>query len=174
MIADADIIVAGAGPAGAATAALLAARGRDVLVLDRTAFPREKACAEYLSPGVADALERLGALELVRERPLARPPGITMYGRKETFLVSYDGPRTALGVARPLLDSALLDRARAAGARIREHAHVIGAVVEEGRVVGVRVRSDGREELLRARLTVGADGLRSAVARSLRLDQPLR
>ena len=171
---DAEVIVVGAGPAGAATAALLAAGGRDVLVLDKMAFPREKACAEYLSPGVADVLERLGALELVRERPLASPPGIEMHHGDETFVVAYDGPRTALGIARPFLDAVLLDHARAAGARIRERAHVLGVLVEDGRVVGVRARGDEREEALRARLVVGADGLRSAVVRSLGLDVPVR
>ena len=170
----ADVIVVGAGPAGAATAAVLAAEGRDVLVLDKMAFPREKACAEYLSPGVSDALQRLGALELVRERPLASPPGIAITRRGESFLVSYEGGRTALGVARPLLDGVLLERARDAGARTRERAQVLGVVVEDGRAVGVRVRSDGRDELLRARLVVGADGLRSTVARSLGLDAPSR
>ena len=59
---DAEVIVAGGGPAGAATAARLAGEGVDVLVLDRASFPREKACAEFLSPGAVAALDRLGVL----------------------------------------------------------------------------------------------------------------
>lgn len=170
--AAADVVVVGGGPAGAATAARLAARGRDVLVLDKRRFPREKACAEYFSPGAVDALERLGALDAVHAHASTRPPGIRLVSARESFLVSYDRP--ALGVARPLLDAALLAGARAAGARVLEGAQVLGALVEDGRAAGVRARVDGEEVLARARLVVGADGLRSAVARSLALERPAR
>jgi flavin-dependent dehydrogenase len=171
---DAEVLVVGAGPAGTVTAALLAAAGRDVLVLDKAAFPREKPCAEYLSPGVVDVLEQVGALERVYAQPLARPVGIRIHRGDETFLVSYDeGRRRALAVARPLLDAALLNHARAAGARFRR-AQVTGALVEDGRVVGARLRGDGGRGRLRARVVVGADGLHSTIARSLGLDRPAR
>lgn len=171
---DAEVLVVGAGPAGTVTAALLADAGRDVLVLDKAVFPREKPCAEYLSPGVVDALERVGALQSVCAQPLARPVGIRIHRRDETFLVSYDeGRRRALAVARPLLDAALLNHARAAGARFHR-AQATGALVEDGRVVGARIRGDGTPGRLRARLVVGADGLHSAIARSLELDRPAR
>ena len=55
-----DAVVVGAGPAGSTTAAHLASRGHDVLLIDRARFPREKVCAEYISPGGAAILERLG------------------------------------------------------------------------------------------------------------------
>ena len=57
-----EVVVVGGGPAGSATAALLASAGRDVLLVDRTRFPRPKACAEYLSPGAVAILGRLGVL----------------------------------------------------------------------------------------------------------------
>src|SRR5207248_11673264 len=60
-----DVIVVGAGPAGCASASLLADRGRRVLLLDAARFPRAKACAEYISPGGAAILERLGALQAI-------------------------------------------------------------------------------------------------------------
>ena len=70
---DAEVIVAGGGPAGAATATWLANEGIHVLVLDRAAFPRDKACAEFLSPGAVAALEQLGVLE--DAEPLERRDG---------------------------------------------------------------------------------------------------
>jgi len=57
-----DAIVVGGGPAGSATALLLARAGASVLLLDRARFPRHKACSEYLSPATTPILERLGVL----------------------------------------------------------------------------------------------------------------
>ena len=61
----ADVVVVGAGPAGAATAILLAERGHAVTLLDKAAFPRPKICGEYLSPEAARVLDRLGVLKAV-------------------------------------------------------------------------------------------------------------
>ena len=62
---DADVIVAGAGPAGAYVAHALARGGADVVLLDRARFPRDKPCSEYLSPEAARLLDAMGALEAV-------------------------------------------------------------------------------------------------------------
>lgn len=175
---DAEVLVVGGGPAGAATAALLAQRGHDVLVLERATFPREKPCAEYLSPGVVDALERLGALtDLLAMQP-ARPLGMRVGTERASFLVSYeaagDGARSGLGVPRPLFDQVLLDHARTCGACVQERSRVRGAILDSGRVAGVRVSDQAGRKELRARFVVAADGLHSTVARSLGLDLPLR
>jgi len=84
-----DVIVVGAGPAGAATAIFLAERGLDVLVLDRAVFPRPKLCGEYLSPEAARLLDRLGvlkALDVAGAVPLGgmritAPDGTVVVGR---------------------------------------------------------------------------------------------
>ncbi len=60
-----DVVVVGAGPAGAATAILLAERGWSVALLDKAGFPRPKICGEYLSPEAARILDRLGVLKTV-------------------------------------------------------------------------------------------------------------
>jgi geranylgeranyl reductase family protein len=178
---DTDVLVVGGGPAGAATAAFLAERGVDVLIVDKARFPREKPCAEYLSPGVVDVLCRLGALERIRAADAAWPVGMRICAGREGFFLSYNlsyngasTPRSALGITRPIFDLALLDHARARGARVREGVRVIGATVEAGRVVGVRAVSQSGEERLRARVVVAADGVHSAVTRSLALDRPVR
>ncbi|HLH23638.1 MAG TPA: NAD(P)/FAD-dependent oxidoreductase [Chloroflexota bacterium] len=174
---DADVLVVGGGPAGSATAARLAARGHDVLVLEKAAFPREKPCAEYLSPGVTDALRRLGALDAVLAAGPARLGGMRLVTAGAAWPMTYpddDGPRRALGIPRPVFDAALLDHARARGARVRERATVLGALVEAEQVVGVQARVNGERMCLRARCVVAADGLHSAVTRSLGLDVPAR
>ena len=62
-----DAIVVGAGPAGSTAAALLAREGLRVILLDKSATPPLKVCGEYLSPGCLRILDRIGALQLVRE-----------------------------------------------------------------------------------------------------------
>jgi flavin-dependent dehydrogenase len=166
---DAEVVVAGGGPAGAATAARLAAAGVDVLVLERAAFPREKACAEFLSPGAVAALERLGLRDRV-DGYGAWLEGMRIVAPAASFTLRYEDGRRALGIPRPVLDAIVLDGARAAGARVRERAQVTAALVERGRVCGVRVRGEGgREESVSSRVVVGADGARSRVAASLGL-----
>ena len=165
-----DVIVVGAGPAGSATARLLAKAGARVLLLDRARFPREKPCSEYLSPESTRVLERLGAevLDAVAAAAPARltgmkvvaPSGTGVVGRFDTF--SFALPRTTF-------DSVLRDAAEAAGAEVRESVKVEELVYEGGAVGGVvaRATGNGKRETIRARVVVGADGLRSVVARRL-------
>ena len=171
-MSDAEVIVVGGGPAGAATASRLAAAGVDVLVLDRARFPREKACAEFLSPGTVDALSRLGVLDAASVGG-AWQRGIRIVSAGAEFTLVYDGDRRGLGIARPVLDTLLLQQSVACGARVREGVTALAAVREHGRVTGVRVRdAAGAKAVLTAELVVVADGLRSRVARSLGLDRP--
>jgi menaquinone-9 beta-reductase len=170
-------VVVGAGPAGSSTAALLARQGQHVVLLDRARFPREKPCAEYLSPGVADALDRIGALDRVLALHPARPQGMRIQTASSSFVLRYDGsdvPRTGLGLPREALDAALVEHAAKQGAEVRERTHALGAMVEDGRVVGVRVRDGERIEEIKADFVVGADGIHSVVSRSLGLDRAAR
>ncbi|HEU5316591.1 MAG TPA: NAD(P)/FAD-dependent oxidoreductase [Chloroflexota bacterium] len=170
---DADAIVVGGGPAGSATATLLAARGHDVLLLDRARFPRPKACAEYLSPGTEDVLARLGALPAVRALRPERPLGMRLIQDSGVIAtIAYRGGaddasvRRALCVTRERFDAVLLEHARGNGARVLEATEVRDvAVGRDGVRVGVRRGEEA--EALRARVVIGADGARSAVARGL-------
>jgi len=175
LTAPLDVVIAGLGPAGAATALRLARAGLRVAAVDRAGFPRDKICSEYMSPEGVRHLAALGVLETV-ERSGGHPVrGTTVHaprGARLTGLFARAGHApfrdTGLSVARRILDLALVDAARAAGAAIHERTAVVGVLRSGPALAGLAVRSGGggvRE--LRARLTVGADGLRSLVARAL-------
>ena len=165
-----DAVVVGAGPAGSATALQLARAGARVLLLDRARFPREKPCSEYLSPESTRVLERLGTdvLGAVAAASPARltgmkvvaPSGAAVVGRFETF--SFALPRTRF-------DAILRNAAEGAGAEVREGVKVEELMYEGGAVAGVVARDTGHgtRDTYRSRIVVGADGLRSVVARRL-------
>ncbi len=175
-----DAIVVGAGPAGSATALLLARAGADVLLLDRARFPRDKPCSEYLSPETTRVLGRLDpdVLAEVEQCAPARlygmkvvaPDGTVMIGR---FSARHRWPSPGpcgLALPRPVLDTILRRAAERAGAVVREETAVEDLVYDRAGVGGVIARSgNGNRETCRARVVIGADGLHSVVARRLGL-----
>ena len=165
----------GAGPAGSTTALLLARAGASVLLLDRARFPRDKPCSEYLSPATTDVLERLGGgiLAAVERTTHARlygmkvvaPSGAAMVGRFRGASRPY-----SFAVPRTSFDAILVAAAVRAGARVSECTTVEDLVWDRGAVAGVVARSrNGQRATCRARIVIGADGLRSVVARRLGL-----
>ncbi len=171
-----DVAVIGGGPAGAATAAFAARAGLSVVLVDRARFPRDKPCAEYLSPEAARDLDALGVLGRIEAAGAARLHGFR--------LVSDDGaavcgrfantpftPYRPFGFALPrlTLDAIVLDAAREAGVEVREETALERLIVEDGTVRGVVTRDASGPNDIRARVVVGADGLNSRVARSLGL-----
>ncbi|HET8623822.1 MAG TPA: FAD-dependent monooxygenase [Gemmatimonadales bacterium] len=171
---SAEVLVIGAGPAGAASAALLARAGHDVVVVDRAEFPRDKPCSEYLSPEAVRVLDRVGvvgALERAGAQPLEGtivhgPNGARLHG---IFGEARPAPfrPTGLSVARLVLDHELVRAARTAGARVLERTRFEDLVYDGGAVAGAVLRSPRGRRVVRARLVVGADGLRSRVAARL-------
>ena len=164
--AGAEVVVVGAGPAGSATATLLARHGHDVVLLDQARFPRPKPCAEYASPGAARLLERLGlgchGGRWLRGMRLVAPNG--------TSTVLGYGDAQALSIPRTELDAQLVELARSHGVAVRENVRVGGPLIEDGAVSGVT----GPDLRLRARFVVGADGQHSSLVRGLRLARRLR
>ena len=181
---DAQVIVVGGGPAGASTAWHLARAGVDVLVLERACFPRDKPCAEYLSPQASRILANMDALELCEHSGAAHLAGMIVrapngariqgdYAASHGFTGFRD---RGLALPRPVLDEILLDRARAAGARVQEGIRVSDVVRDaRGAVCGVRAQRAGESagDVI-ASVVVGADGLRSVVSRRLGLGRMAR
>ena len=178
-----DVVIVGAGPAGSASAVLLAERGRSVMLLDKAGFPRPRVCGEYLSPEAARILDRLGVLKDVDEagaQPLrgmriVAPDGTILDARYPTA-GRWRGYRDhALAIRREVLDGLLLERARSLPVDVRERHRVTGVVADGRRIVGVRGEDPGgRPFEVRSPLVVGADGRASVVAQALGLRRPHR
>lgn len=171
---ETDVLVIGAGPAGSATAWWLARAGRRVILTDRARFPRDKPCSEYMGPGAVARLERLGVMDALRARgarPLEGTTVVASRGASLTGLFAENGagwPGSGISLARTELDQALLDHARRAGVTVLEEHGAIDLIKENDSVAGAVFRTPGGEPLsIRARVTVGADGLRSIVARRI-------
>lgn len=178
-----DVVVAGARCAGAATAMLLARAGLRVLVVDPARPGSDTLSTHALMRGAVAHLSRWGILG---EIAAAGTPAV----RSTTFLyASADGseerveiPVTPRGGVeclyaprRTLLDPALQAEARRAGAELRLGWAVTDLLRERDAVVGVEVTAaDGRRHAVHARLVVGADGVRSRVARMVGAEPVLR
>jgi flavin-dependent dehydrogenase len=169
-----DVLIVGAGPAGAACATLLARAGLEVLALDRDHFPREKPCSEYMSPEATRVLDRLGVLPELDAQGGTALQGTAVHGARGGQLAGRFAEATVapwrptgLSIARRTLDATLVRAARASGATIVEGAALGELVTDGARVRGATVRTACGTETVRSRAVIGADGLRSMVARQI-------
>ena len=178
------VIVVGGGPAGSSAAFFLAKAGIGVTLLDRSRFPRDKTCSEYLSPQASrllDAMNALGAVESSGAAQLSgmrvhAPNGATIHGEFAAQHGFRGYSDRGLAIRRTILDSILLDRAREAGVNVQEGVRVTNVLRNSrGAVEGVAtIDSDGNTSHHKTRLVIGADGLRSVIARRLNLVRPSR
>ena len=181
---SADVLVVGAGPAGSSTALRLAQAGLDVLVLEKSTFPRDKVCGDGLTPRAVKQLVSMG-IPLDAEDGWFPNKGLRIIGggvRLELNwpeLTSYPG--FGLMRSRRGFDETLARAAQKAGARLMEGITVTAPVLDDaGRITGVTARPTapgGTERTYSARLVVAADGNSSRLSLAMGLakrdDRPI-
>ena len=181
---EADVIVVGAGPSGATTAFYLAQSGLDVLLLEKSRFPREKVCGDGLTPRAVKTLVGMG-ISVTEQDGWVRNKGLRVIGAGKRLelpwpeLASYPG--YGLVRTRHDMDETLARRAQQAGARLHEGVTVTGPVRSErtGRITGVvaKATDGGEDRTYRARVVVAADGNSSRLSVAMGLpkrdDRPL-
>ena len=156
-----DVIVVGAGPAGATLAYELSRQGMDILILEKERLPRYKACAGGITVKTAKLLG-FDFSSVIRDTIRGAK---VAYSTKRSFTKSYPEPLIHM-VMRDEFDQLLVQRAREAGATLADNERVRQLEITDQ---GVRVES--AKGVLAARVVVGADGARSVVAANAGLMQ---
>ncbi len=150
-----DAVVVGAGPGGSIAALLAARAGKRVLLVERSAFPRDKVCGSCLNPRGAAILERLGLGGALAEAGAA--PLTSVGVRSGSRSVRYERP-WGVAVARDRLDSALAGAAHQAGAEFRDSTTAT-LLPHDGDLRRVSICTAGGDDVVEARLVIAADGL---------------
>jgi len=196
---DADVIVVGAGPSGSTAAYYLAQAGLNVLLIEKSRFPRDKVCGDGLTPRAVKSLVAMG-VDVSEEAGWLRNKGLRVIAGG--MRLELDWPELSswpgYGLVRPRssLDEQLARRAQAAGAKLLEGTTVTAPVLDDdGRIIGVETSAEHQEKIkskskadnaerepgdrrtYRARVVVAADGnsSRLSVAMGLRKrdDRPM-
>jgi menaquinone-9 beta-reductase len=159
-----DVIIIGAGPAGSAVSTLLAREGLRVLLLEKSRFPREKLCGEFITPDCLNVFDRLGVSELIFDAGAKIIDQWTLFspdGRGVAVPMEWiaDGHRHAIGISRARMDLILLERAKEVGVEAREGFHVSPRLLRENGTIFIEGKADGEiVERFSAPVVIDASG----------------
>ncbi|MGH9768091.1 MAG: FAD-dependent monooxygenase [Blastocatellia bacterium] len=163
-----DVIIIGAGPAGSTLSTLLASAGIHALVLEKSQFPREKLCGEFITPECLNVFDHLGVRERMYDagaRTIKQWMLFAPDGRGVSVPMKWiaDGHKHAIGISRARMDLILLERAREAGADVREGFHVSPRFHRENGLSFIEGKADGETvERFSAPIVIDASGRNGA------------
>jgi len=166
-----DVIIAGAGPAGASAAIHLARHDLRVLLVEQKKFPRPKLCGEFISPECQKHFENLGVAEAMHNSApsaLAETVFYSTRGHHVSIPSTWFGGTAALGLSRAVMDDVLLRHAQACGVHVIENATINEPIVDDKTVRGIRLK----ENEYFAPLTIDATGRARILSKKLNPDEP--
>ena len=168
---NADVVVVGGGPGGMAAAIELARAGREVVVVDKARFPRDKCCGDGLTTAALRLLETLGLepASVPSWRPVDAAWVRSPSGREVGFPLPRGQGQFAVVAPRVELDAALVDVARHEGVKVHD-GHGFAGVVEQG-ADGIVIDVDALGPVM-SRYVVAADGMWSPVRKALGCGEP--
>ena len=166
-----DVLVIGAGPAGAAAGYWLAQEGLDVVIVDKKVFPREKTCGDGLTPRAVKQIHDMGLGDQLSQ--FHRYDGLRATAHGKTLELHWPThpmyPQHGYVVRRRELDTMVARNAVAAGATLLEGHEALAPVLERGFVRGATVQANDSETPfnITARYVIVADGANSRFGRAL-------
>ena len=173
----AQVVVVGAGPAGAALSYLLASRGLNVTLLERQTDSAREFRGEILMPSGVEVIQQLGLAEPLAEVPQCTQESISLYmNRQHIFTQELSGglfdTHPARAISQPALLEMFIDHAAEYPTfRIERGVSVTQLIEDAGRVVGVRTRDRDSEREWAADLVIGTDGRGSTIRKRGQFDR---
>lgn len=167
-VVDTEVLIVGAGPTGAAAAIHAARSGFETLMVDAAAFPRDKTCGDGLTPRAIHELQSLGLAEKIISGYHNR--GLKLHGFGASVTAPW--PESAFGqvgsaMPRKQLDQLIVDAALAAGAQLWDGASAQAVRLGDRGIEEISVIHGAREVLVRPKVVLVADGVRSTFGRIL-------
>jgi menaquinone-9 beta-reductase len=164
-----DAIIVGARVAGTAAAIMLARQGRRVLLVDKAGFPSDTISTHIVLAGGTQVLGQMGVLAMLEGLGGVRFDAVRATGPRFDYISRLDSNGVdirGLCLGRMKMDSAMLDVARSfESIVVREHFRVTDLLIEDDSIAGIRGEDSSGIHEFQAPLTIGADGMRSTVAR---------
>jgi menaquinone-9 beta-reductase len=171
-LVNTDILVVGAGAAGATAAYYIAKSGYKVVVLDAEKLPKQEISGDFISPGAIKQLEPLGITQQTEFKATNAITTATIYlnGKKiaaSEFPAIDQPPRISRIIPRSILDKLILEKAQQAGATLLEGFQVTG-IQQNSSSLTVTTQSPNGPRSFHVRLLIGADGNNSEIAKIVR------
>lgn len=165
---DYDVIVVGGGPAGSANSYFNAKKGKKVLLIDKSTFPRDKVCGDGITGKALSILHEMGLTNEIESIKEISSTGVLIVSpKKDELRISIESPNdpfSAFSIDRYIIDNLMFQQAKKeileSGGEVL-HEKVVEVIVESERVVGVK--TDKGE--YRANLIVGAGGYNCPISK---------
>ena len=168
-----DVIIVGAGPAGCSAAICLVRQGREVLLIDKANFPRDKVCGDGIGPLALEVLDRLGALQQMTARNPWKIEGIDFFSPagqmvRAPFSHLEGGYKHGWVFPRKEFDFLLLQHARCfSNVHVLEGCEAVDLIHATGKIIGIRTQHGGCLKDFAGKVIIGADGAYSRVAKGI-------